>query len=150
MKRLLCLGFAALALAACGSGDARLSKSQYEAKLRSVFAAANAELGPAPHAAGSVELLGRIEKSYGDVADALKGLKAPPGVQALNDRLAAAAAHRAAALKSLVGKLQTASPTNRKRLLAEYDVSSAARDDFDATVQALTAKGYRFRPSGGT
>jgi len=150
MKRCACLALAAVALAACGGGNARLSKSAYEAKLKAAFAAANAELGPAPHAPGSIDLLTRIARSYGDVAGALKDLRAPANVQALNDRLATAASTRADALNVLVAKLRPASKAKRQRLLAEYDTSQVGNDDFDATVAALTAKGYRFRPSAGT
>jgi len=150
MKRCTCLALAAVVLAACGGGDSRLSKSGYESKLKSAFSAANAELGPAQHSAGSVELLTRIAKSYGDIVGALKGLRVPPNVQALNDRLAAAAWSRTDALKALLAKLEPAPPAKRKRLLAEYDASQIGGDGFDATVAALAAKGYRFRPSAGT
>ena len=148
MKRLLCLAFAALVLAACGGADGRLSKSQYEAKLQSAFSAASAELDDKPRVPGSVGSLMRIEKSYDDVAVALKGLKVPTSVQALNDRLAAAAAKRAAGLKALAQKLEAASPTDRKRLLAEYDPST--HDGFDSVVQTLESRGYRLSSSGGT
>ena len=74
----------------------------------------------------------------------------PSNVQALNDRLSAAAAARAATLKRLVASLRPASARERKRLLAEYDTSQLGADDFDTAVDALTAKGYRFRPSAGT
>ena len=150
MKRCACLALAALALAACGDGDGRLSKSQYEAKLKSAFAAATAELGPAPHAAGSVDLLTRIAKSYDDIGSRLDGLHVPANVQALNDRLVSAASKRADAVTTLVAKLRPASTTKRQSLLAEYDASQVGNDDFDQAVAALTAKGYRFRPSGGT
>ena len=149
MKRCACLAFAALALAACGSGG-RLSKSQYQEKLQSAFAAANAELGPAPHTAGSVDLLTRIAKSYGDIAAALKNLSVPANVQPLNDRLVTAASSRADALEALLAKLRPASQKKRQRLLAQYDASRVGNDDFDQAVAALIAKGYRFRPSGGT
>jgi hypothetical protein len=149
MKRCACLALAAIALAACGGGDGRLSKSGYESKLKSAFSAANAELGAAPQTAGSVELLTRIEKSYGDIANTLEGLHVPANVQALNDRLAAAASARADALKALLAKLEPAVPSKRQRLLAQYDAAQVGRD-FDTAVAALTSKGYRFRPSAGT
>jgi hypothetical protein len=148
MKRCGCLALAVLALAACGGAHARLSRSEYQAKLQSAFSAAQAELGSKPGTSGSVESLKRIGKAYDDVAVALKGLKVPTSVQALNDRLAAAAAARAAALKALTQRLEAASPTDRKRLLAEYDTST--HDDFDALVQSLASRGYRFKPSEGT
>ena len=151
MKRSVFLALAVVALAACGGGSARLSKSQYEAKLKSAFSAANAELGPAPHKAGSIDLLSRIEKSYDDIATALKGLHVPANVQTLNDRLAGAAAARADTLKALLAKLEPASASARQRLLAQFDASQIGKDDgFDGVVAALTALGYRFRPSGGT
>jgi len=150
MKRCACLALAALALAACGSDGGRLSKIQYQAKLESAFAAASAELAPGSHTAGSVALLTRIARSYGGIAAALKDLRAPANVQALNDRLVSAASARADALNSLVAKLRPASASKRKRLLAQFDASRIGNDDFDRTVAALTAKGYRFRTSAGT
>jgi hypothetical protein len=151
MRRGACLLIAAVAVAGCGgSGDGRLSKGEYEAKLRAAFAAAHAELDPRPGAAGSIALLTRIRDAYSDVATALEGLYVPANVQVLNDRLGAAAAARAATLKRLVGRLGPASADERKRLLAEYDTSQLGTDDFDAAVDALTAKGYEFRPSAGT
>jgi len=151
MRRGVCLLIAAVAVAGCGgSGDGRLSRGEYEARLRSAFAAAHAELDPQPQPAGSIALLTRIGNAYGDVAKALDRLRVPANVQALNDRLSAAAAARAATLKRLVAKLGPASADERRRLLAEYDTSQLGADDFDAAVDALTAKGYEFRPSAGT
>ena len=151
MRRGACLALVALlAVSACGnSGHDRLSKSRYEAKLESAFAAANAGLGSVPHTAGSVDLLKRIATSYGGIASALRGLRVPANVQGLNDRLASAAAARADALNALVAKLQAASPADRQRLLAEYDASQVGRD-FDRAVDGLVARGYRFKPSEGT
>jgi hypothetical protein len=152
MKRGAWLVIAALAIASgCGGGDQdRLSKGAYEAKLHSAFADANTQLGPGPHAAGSIDLLSRIAKGYGGIAAALKGVRPPAKVQALNDSLVAAAADRAAALKALVTKLRPAPPPKRQQLLAEYDASQIGRDDFDSAVAGLEVKGYRFRPSAGT
>jgi hypothetical protein len=150
MKRGACLALAALLLAACGGGGAgRLSKSDYQAKLKSAFSAATVELGAAQHPAGSLDLLKQIARSYDGIATALQGLQAPTSVQALNDRLVAAASARADALNALVAKLAPASSQERQRLLAQYDASRVG-DDFDTTVEALTAKGYRFRPTAGT
>jgi hypothetical protein len=151
MKLGACLALAAVfAVSACGgTGHDRLSKRGYESKLKTAFAAANAGLAPAPHTAGSVDLLKRIAKSYGGIAAALTGLRVPANVQALNDRLATAAAARADALNALVAKLVTASPSDRQRLLAQYDAAQVGRD-FDRAVAGLVAGGYRFRPSAGT
>lgn len=146
MKRLLCLAFAAIILAACGGSDGRLSKSQYEATLRSAFTAASAGIGAVPRSAGSATLLERIAKSYDGIASALKGLRVPADVQRLNDRLVAAASAKAAGLRRLVGNLNAATPAQRQRLLAEYDLNLG---DFDAAVAALEARGYRFRRSAG-
>ena len=151
MRRSACLLVAAVVVAGCGgNGDGRLSKGDYEAKLRSAFAAAHAELDPQPPPPGSIALLTRIGNAYSDVAKALEGLRVPANVQALNDRLGGAAAARALTLRRLVAKLRPASADERKRLLAEYDTSQLGTDDFDAAVVALTAKGYEFRPSAGT
>jgi hypothetical protein len=151
MRRSACLLVAAVVIAGCGgSGGGRLSKGDYEAKLRSAFATAHAELDPQPPPPGSIALLTRIGNAYSDVAKALEGLRVPANVQALNDRLGGAAAARALTLRRLVVKLRPASADERKRLLAEYDTSQLGTDDFDAAVVALTAKGYEFRPSAGT
>ena len=141
---------AAVVLGGCGDGAARLSKSQYEAKLQSAFSAANGELSPAPRAAGSISLLKRIGSAYGDIATALRGQKAPLDVEPLNRKLATAASARSAALKALVARLEAAPAGNRRRLLAQYDAARFGEDDFDAAVAALEEKGYKFRPSAGT
>jgi hypothetical protein len=147
MRRAGCLLLAAFVVAGCGGGGARLSKSEYEAKLRSTFAAAYAELGDATRVPGSVPRLKHIAASYSDVVSSLHGVHAPPGVQQLNDRLVATASAKAVSLNGLVSRLDGASAPERQRLLAEYDTSQA---DFDSAVSALEAKGYRFRPSAGT
>jgi hypothetical protein len=147
MKRCACLALAAATLAACGGDGVRLSRDQYEAKLKSAFAAARAEIGPVRHTPGSVDLLTRIGNSYGGIAAALRGLRVPANVQRLNDRLVAAASAKATGLKRLVAKLDRASSAERQRLLAEYAFDLS---DFDSAVAALGAKGYRFRPSAGT
>jgi hypothetical protein len=147
MKRCAWLALAVLALAACGSGSGRLSKGQYEAKLRSAFAAASAGIRSDPASASSTSLLDRIAKSYDGIAAALKGLRVPTNVQRLNDRLAAAASAKAAGLKKLVSRLNGAPPAERQRLLAQYALDLS---DFDSAAAALETKGYRFRPNGGT
>jgi hypothetical protein len=149
MKRGACLLIAVFTIAAgCGgSGDGRLSKSEYQATLRSAFSSASDGIRALPHSAGSAALLERIAKSYGEIASALKGLRVPANVQRLNDHLVVAASAKAAGLKKLVSKLDSASPAERQRLLAGYDPKPT---DFDSVVDALEAKGYRFRPNAGT
>ena len=147
MKRCAWLALAVLALAACGSSDGRLSKSQYEAKLRSAFISASAGIGSAPGSGSSAAQLDRIATSYEEIAAALKSLRVPTNVQRLNDRLVTAASAKAAGLKKLVTELDGASPAARQRLLAQYALDLS---DFDSAAAALEAKGYRFRPSGGT
>lgn len=135
----------------CGGGHGRLSKAEYQAKLRSAFSTANAELGPAPHVAGSPTLLKRIATSFGGVASSLKDARPPANVQALNEELVAGAARQAAVLNTLVVKLERAPKIIRERLLAQFDATQiAGQHEFDQAVAGLVAKGYRFKPSAGT
>jgi hypothetical protein len=152
VKRGVCLTLAALlAASACGgSGHGRLSKSAYEAKLRSAFSAASTELKAKPRVAGSPEFIMRIANAYGGIASSLRGERPPTDVQALNDRLVAGASAAAAALKALAATLEGATKVERERLLAQFDASRiAGQQEFDRAVAGLVAKGYKFRPNAG-
>jgi hypothetical protein len=153
MARTACLVIAALvATAGCAGGDnGRLSKSEYEAKLRVAFGAAAAELRPAQGSADSPAVVARIARAYGGIASKLKHVRPPADAQALNARLVAGAASQAAALHALAVKLARAPKAARDRLLAEFDASSiSGQAQFDRAVAGLRAKGYRFSPSAGT
>lgn len=152
MKRLLCLAFAALALGACSGGDGRLSKSQYQAKLHGAFVAAQAA-DTATHQGGSdqVTVLKDVATIYSLLAATLKRAHPPVNVQALNDQLVAGALEQAKALNDLVAKLQQTSQAARYRVLAEFNANEIPGQKlFDGAVAALEAKGYKFKPSGGT
>jgi hypothetical protein len=150
MKRCACLGLAALALAACGgNGDARLSKSAYEAKLRAALARPLVVAHSPPTAA--IDSLGDVAARFGDIAVRLSGVRAPTDVQVLNDRLVAGAARTSATLQALGKRIQAASPAKQNALLAQFDASHIeGLDRFDRATAALAAKGYAFSPNGGT
>jgi len=150
MKRLPCLALAAVALAACGgNGNARLSKSQYEDKLRSSFALPLLVVNSPPSKA--VDALGQVAARFGDIASRLSHLRAPTDVQALNKQLVDGASRVSAVLGALVATARDAPAAFRNRLLAEFDPAHiAGLDEFERAAAELEAKGYKFRPTGGT
>ncbi len=162
MKRTTCLLIAAaLAVGAAGCGGSsagagRLTKSQYESKLRSLthdlssglqsFAAFQpTDLAAAP------AFLTSVANTLDGVAKALKEVKPPKNVQALHDRMIEGAAGAAAELRGLVDRLKGASLPSVKRLLAQFDPSRlAGLQELEQAAAALVAKGYRFSSSAGT
>lgn len=146
MNRAACLTVVAVVAAAgCGGsgGQARLTRSQYEARLESALAAGGPPIStPVDPAAAS---LGGVATRFEDVASRLSGLRAPADVQALNDRLVAGAAKAAASLRALLKRLHGAPVARRDRLLAEFDASRIpGLDQFNSAEAGLAAKGYRF------
>ena len=78
-------------------------------------------------------------------------MRPPANVKSLNDELVAGASKQAAALNALAASVKGKPRAVRDRILAQFDPSGiAGRQEFDRAVVALEAKGYRFRPSGGT
>ena len=153
MARTACLVIAALVVTAgcAGSDNGRLSKSEYEAKLRAAFGAAAAQLRPGQGSTASPELVARIAGAYGGIASRLKRVRPPADAQALNTRLVAGASREAATLHGLAAKLERAPEAARGRLLAEFDASRiSGQEQFDRAVAGLRAKGYRFSSSAGT
>jgi hypothetical protein len=151
MKRAACLLVLALLAAGCGGGGARLSRSAYQAKLSAAFTAAVGTIKADPRAAGSPSLVAAIAAGYDGIASSLKDLRPPANVQALNDELVAGASKQAATLHALVARIKGKPKAVRERILAQFDPSTVAgQKEFDRAVAGLEAKGYRFRPSGGT
>jgi 23S rRNA A2030 N6-methylase RlmJ len=152
MKRCACLLAAAVVLAGCGgNGASRLSRSAYEAKLRSAFSAADTQLRTHSRAAGSPALVASIASSYGGIASSLKNVIPPTDVQRLNRQLVEGASRQAVALDSLAAKIRGKPKTARERILAQFDPTRiTGQQEFDRAVAALEAKGYRFRTSAGT
>jgi len=153
MRRGVSLLIAALLVTAgcAGGANGRLSRSEYEAKLRAAFAHAAGQLRAANAAPGSPLLVGRIGRAYGGIASSLKGVRPPARAQTLNTQLVAGAATAAATLRTLAAKLEDAPGPTRDRLLAEFDASRiSGQRQFDRAVAGLRAQGYRFSPSAGT
>jgi hypothetical protein len=150
VKRTACLLALALLAAGCGgSGDGRLSKSQYEAKLQSALGSGATR----PHVVldAPVESLTSVASTFGGIASQLSKVRAPADVQLLNDRLVAGAAKAAATLNVLVRRIQGLSPAKLNQVLAEFDASHIpGLAEFNSAARALAAKGYRFSSSGGT
>jgi hypothetical protein len=145
VKRAACLLALALLAAGCGGGDGRLSKSAYQAKLHAAFTIAFDRVQAVVVTPESVA------KSYNGLASSLKGLHPPANVKSLNDQLVDGAAKQAAALSALAAGVKGKPKAVRDRILAQFDPSGMpGRHEFDNAVAVLEAKGYRFRPSGGT
>ena len=152
MKRAACLLALVLLAAGCGGGGGRLSKSAYQAKLHAAFVTA-LEAESAAHHEGTdqVKILRAVAATYAGLAAELKRIRAPAAVETLHDELVAGAAAQATALDRLVTRLAHTPQAARTRVLAEFDANDIPGErQFDNAVAALEAKGYRFRPSGGT
>jgi hypothetical protein len=145
VKRAACLLALALLASGCGGGGDRLSKSAYEAKLRTSFAWAFGRATALPITPGNVAT------GYSTIARNLKRLHPPANVQSLNSQLVDGASKQAAALDALDASIKGKTKAVRDRILAQFDPSDiAGRREFDRAVAALEAKGYKFRPNGGT
>src|SRR5262249_17959906 len=150
MPRGACLLIVLAVAAGCGgSGDGRLSKGDYEAKLRAALARPLLVEHTPPKAA--VDSLDDVAARFGDIESRLSGLRAPVDVQSLNDQLVAGAAKFSGTLRALVKQLRAAPAAKRDRLLAEFDVDHVPGiAQIQRATAALAAKGYRFSPNGGT
>jgi hypothetical protein len=151
VKRGAYLLAATLLASGCGGGSGRLSKSAYQAKLRTAFSAAAGRMKTDPGVAGSPALVASIAAGYGGIASSLRGVHPPGNVQSLNDELVAGASEQAAALNTLVARIRGKPKTVREQILARFDPSSVAgQKEFDRAITALEANGYRFRTNAGT
>jgi hypothetical protein len=151
VKRAACLLALTVLAAGCGGSGDRLSKSAYEAKLRTAFEAAVGRINADPRVAGSPSLVATIAAGYDGIASSLKGVRPPANVQSLHDQLVAGASKQAATLNELVARLKGKPKAVRDQILAQFDPSAVAgQKEFDRAVSGLEARGYRFRPSGGT
>jgi hypothetical protein len=150
---LLIVAALALGAAGCGGGgggSGRLSKSQYESKLRSLqhdltpglesFAAFKpTDLAAAP------AFLTKVADTLDGVAASLRGVKPPKDVQGLHDRLIEGSSGAATELRMLVHELNGASPAQTRRLLAQFDPARlAGLQELEQAASTLAAKGYRF------
>jgi len=145
VKRGACLLALALLTAGCGGSGDRLSKSAYQAKLSAAFTTAFGRVKTQAVTPATVAT------SYSGIASSLKSVHPPANVQSLNDQIVDGAAKQAAALNALVASIRGKPKAVRDRILAQFDPSGiGGRQEFDRAVAALEAKGYRFRPSGGT
>jgi hypothetical protein len=152
MRRGACLLVAVVILGGCGgNGASRLSKHDYESRLRSAFSAADAQLRTQTQAADSPALVTSIAASYSGIAASLKNVTPPADVRLLNRQLVDSAARQAAVLSALAARIKGKPRTARERILARFDPTRiTGQQEFDRAVAALEAKGYRFRTSAGT
>jgi hypothetical protein len=140
----------AAGLSGCGSGGSHLSKSAYEAKLRSLstrlttslksFAAFQpTDLAAAPG------FLARVADTLDGVARTLAGIRPPKDAQTLHRQLIEGASSAASELHRLARQLTRASSARSKQLLAEFDPARlAGLRELQQAAAGLAAKGYRF------
>jgi hypothetical protein len=151
---------AALAVgsAGCGGGGSgRLSRSEYEAKMRSVVR----ELDSVTSALGSFSpadlsavdtYFGRLGGTFDSLHRQLRQIKPPKDAQALHGRLTDAAGKAARVLQTLALRLKQASPAERQRILTNHASTErllSALNGVEQAANALVAKGYRFSSSAG-
>jgi hypothetical protein len=89
LRRSICAAAAALTLAGCGGGDDRLSKSEYEEKVRAVYADVQ-EAFQATAVTRPTELAARIEdaqRELREAADELDEVEPPEDVEAENRQI---------------------------------------------------------------
>jgi hypothetical protein len=146
VKPALALALVALMVAGCGGGsDGRLSKSDYEAKLRTTFHDAFDRVTTRD------ATMQNVAATYAGIASTLRGVHSPANVQSLNHELVDGAAKQAAALNRLSASLRGKPKAVRDRILAQFDAAGiAGRHEFDNAVATLRAKGYRISSSGDT
>ena len=137
---------AAVVLAGCGGGSGRLSKSQYEQKLKDEGSALQASFGAISNNPGSLKDLaasvGRAQKAADKAANDLDKLKPPKDAEADNQKLAAAL-HVVA---DEMGKLRSAADKGDQAGAAKVSQdldSSPALKDAQAATNDLKKKGYQ-------
>jgi hypothetical protein len=143
--RMLILCFLALAvgLAGCGSNPREVTKAQYEQELERIGKAgsdAGSELGRSIDIAtfnGNVE---KFQDTLRDAAGDLDGLKPPPNVRDVNERLADS-------LREFADELEPVKEARRKSIFKARDAlgkvaRSDAVKDARTAIRDLRARGY--------
>jgi hypothetical protein len=154
---LLLVAALAFGSAGCGGdGGGRLSKSRYEAKMRSIVRPLDSALSTlgsfSPTDLKAVDTyFRRLGGTFDSLHRELEQVKAPKDVQALHGRLTDAAGKAAGVLQTLGRRLEQASPADRQRILTSYDATTerllSALTGVEQAANAIAAKGYRFSAS---
>jgi hypothetical protein len=149
----------AVGTAGCGGGGGSgLSKSRYEAKMRSIVQPLDSTLSKlrsfAPTNIGAADdYFQGLAGTFYSLSRQLGQIKPPKDVQALHTRLTDAAGKAADVFQALAQRLRQASPAERQRILADTATTErllSALNGVERTANALAAKGYRFSSSAGT
>jgi hypothetical protein len=143
----------AAGVSACGGGSgARLSKSDYEWRLRPIvreFEHAQSTLGSfAPTDFRAVDaFFARLAGSFRQLHDEVAPLRPPRDVAWFDRRLVEGAGRGADVLERLAARLKAATPADRERILTANDRATlqwlAAASQVEQAVNGIAAKGYR-------
>ena len=136
----------ALALGACGGGDGRLSKEEYEDKVRSVYAEvqeAFARTNVAPE-----ELADRVEaaqEQLREAADELEDMQPPEEVEAENAQIVLGMRAYAEDLD----RLRNAAEQGDERTIEDFNARLAQNESVEqigAAAERMKFKGYDLGP----
>jgi len=145
----------AVSAAGCGGAGGPLSKSEYEAKLKSLATSVSSDV--AEFAAFDSTRLASAPSFLNGVAGTLErferqlGAVVPPRDAAvLHRRLIADASSAATEIRTLAQRVGAASPAEARRLLAEFTPGRlGGLRRLEETADALAAKGYEFSSTAG-
>ena len=128
----------------CGGGSDRLSKSEYEAKLKSIGGELKNNFGNFDPSKGSGSLeaqIGQAQTKLNTAAGELKKLKPPEDAAADNTKLADGLSGLARQINSLKQALASGDLSKVQQTANEFKSSSVAADTKQATDD-LKKKGY--------
>ncbi len=136
----------ALALAGCGGGDGRLSKSEYEEKVRSAYAEVQEAF--AQTNVPMEELAARVEdaqKQLREAADELEDVQPPEEVEAENAQIVQAMRAYAEDLD----RLRNAAEQGDERTIEDFNARIAQNESVEQMAEAaekMKFKGYDLGP----
>jgi hypothetical protein len=141
-RPLLVLG-AVLVLAGCSGGEDRLTKSQYEQKVRTVYSGVQAAFESTRDATGS-QLAGRIDKAREELlsaAEELEAVEPPEAVEEENEELVEGMREYAESLEDV----STAAERNDADAIGEFNLGLANNEAVEQMAEAaeeMKFKGY--------
>lgn len=140
---LLALGTISLLLAGCGGGDGRLSKGEYEEKVRSAYGEVQQAFRET-NVESTEELAGRVEaaqEQLREAASTLESLEPPEDVVAENTQIAAGMRAYAEDLD----RLRNAAERGDQRTIDDINArisQSESVEQIAAAAEAMKFKGY--------
>lgn len=136
----------AIGVAGCGGGSDRLSKTEYEGKLKDIgssFQSISTAFQGNNSSIGAVEQkMGTAQTKLQDAANSLNGLKPPKDAEADNKKLAGALSSLSKAVNNVKQALAAKNLAQVSANVRALQSSPAIKDARDATAD-LQKKGYK-------